>query len=103
MPRTGWQILKVIYFERFKEDVPIDELKKRAESFISSQAGIKCSRKKFIAGTSKRLKTVENLFEDNTLHKAKLITRVKEVFRKELASIKLKSITEVEWTRKIPY
>jgi len=101
MPRTGWQLFRDIYVEKFKIEVSLDELKRRAESFISSQAGLKCSRRKYITESSKRIKTVENLFEDNTLHQAKVITKAREVFRKELASIKLKEVAEVEWTRKV--
>ena len=70
-------------------------------SFISSQTEIKCSRKKYITKLSKRNKTVENLFEDNTLHKAKVITKAREIFQKELAPIKLKEVAGVEWTRKV--
>ena len=101
MPRTGWRSFKKIYIEKFKVDVSIDELKSQAEPLISSQAGRKCSRARFITESSKRFKPIEELLEENTLREAKVRTKVKEILRKELSSLKLKEVTEAERTRKV--
>jgi hypothetical protein len=68
-----------------------------AEPSISSQAGNKCSRDRFISDSSKRQKTVDVLLEENTVHRAKLVNKVKDAFHKEYVSIKP---NEVGWNRK---
>lgn len=98
MPRTGWRVFKEIYIDKFKINVSIAELKKLAEPSISSKAGNECSRDRFIFDSSKRQKTLDDILDENTLHRAKLLNKVQDAFHKEYASIKSKEPNKVKWT-----
>ena len=72
MPRRGWQRAHEIFCGKFFTNTSLDEFKKKAQSTLTTTTGRKCSIREFKREASKRLKTIETLFEEKTLNEAKI-------------------------------
>jgi hypothetical protein len=91
-----------VFSEKFGSLISSFEFKKSAEMVITSESGKKCSRSKFAEESSKRRKSIVDLFEENYLSELKLYTKVRDQLKTELANLKTLNVEEVPRTKKIP-
>jgi len=102
MPRSGWSRAKEYFCEKFTANISMTEFKAQAQKAVVTATGRPCTLKDFSPQEAKRRKTVESMFEENTLYEAKLYNHVKDMF---LAAVKERSKTPVDEpmrTRKVP-
>jgi hypothetical protein len=103
MPWGGWQLCHSIYCKKFSSGMSLDEFKRKANFVITSNGGTLCSRKKFVEESAKRVKTIDEHFEENTLHEAKVYLEVRKKFDILLKDNRSGEIDCAKWTRKFTH
>jgi len=101
MPRRGWDLMHKFYTEKFTIEISLSEFQRQAEIAIVSSNGRKCSRQTFTEESSKRLKSMKDFIEENTLSDLKLYTKVRDQLQKELGAIRTTRVEEVPRTKKV--
>ena len=101
MPRFGWARTHRFFCGKFSADISIDEFVKKAREALVTASGRACSAHRFKSEATKRLKTVEDIFEEKTLREAKISLETGKLFRERLASIKGLEVDQVPRTRKV--
>ncbi|KAI5170113.1 hypothetical protein PAEPH01_1256 [Pancytospora epiphaga] len=98
MPRDGWPLSRSLFYELFKCEIHLDELRMRTDSTITNDAGGKCSRKQFIEESTKRAKRVDTYFEERTLHEAKVYLEIKQKYLVLMQEAGDREIDKPKWT-----
>ena len=101
MPRKGWDLMHKHYTEKFAKEISLCEFRRQAEIAVVSSNGRKCTRHEFTEECSKRVKSMKDFIEENTLSDLKLYTKVRDQLQKELGSIRNSKIEDVQRTRKV--
>lgn len=102
MPRTGWSRAHSVYCGKFNLHKSLIDFKKTASKALITKSGRKYSAREFKHEAVKRVKTLDVIFEENTLNEAKVYNEVKKNYLEciqEEASIE---VDKVERTRKVP-
>ncbi len=89
------------YTEVFGKEISLSEFRRQAEVAIVSNNGRKCSRQEFTEDCSKRVKSMKDFIEENTLSDLKLYTKVRDQLQKELGAIRTTKVEEVPRTKKV--
>ena len=102
MPRTGWSRAHSVYCGKFGVHMPIAEFKKRAGRALTILSGRKCTAREFKKEAVKRVKTIDVILEENTLHEAKVYNEVRRTFLEAIQEVASVEVDKVERTRKVP-
>ncbi|KAI5174136.1 hypothetical protein PAEPH01_2079 [Pancytospora epiphaga] len=99
--RGGWPLSCSLFYELFKCEIRLDELKMRADSAITNYAGGKCEQKQFIEKSTKHAKRLDTYFEERTLHEAKVYLEIKQKYLALMQEARDREINKPKWTQKI--
>ena len=102
MPRTGWSRAHSVFCGKFSTRMTLEEFKKKAQKTLTSQSGRKCSARDFKREFVKRVKTLDVILEENTLHEAKIYNEVRKTFLECIKEVANVEVDQAERTRKIP-
>lgn len=102
MPRQGWSHAHSVYCGKFNVHMSLVDFKKKASQALITTSGKKCTARDFKKETVKRVKTLDVIFEENTLFEAKVYNEVKKTFLECIQEVKNLEIDKVERTRKVP-
>lgn len=102
MPRKGWDLLFQCYCGKFQSDISLEAFRKSAVGLLTTSTGRRCTARKFQEESVKRRKTIEEVFEENTIREAKLYLELRSKFCQKFAENKKRQITEAEHPRKVP-
>jgi hypothetical protein len=72
VPRKRWDVLYDDYTRRFGKSMSMINFKKQAESAIIKNNGVRCNREEFAEESAKRIRTLKDFIEENTLQDLKL-------------------------------
>ena len=102
MPRTGWSQALSVYCSKFGVRTPQQEFKKKATRGLINTSGRKCSSREFKNDSVKRVKTLDEIFEENTLFEAKIYNVTKNSFLEYIRGNEDVEVDKAERTRKFP-
>lgn len=102
MPRSGWSRAHSVYCGMFNVHTSLVDFKKKASNVLTSQSGKRCTNRDFKNEAVKRVKTLEVILEENTLHEAKIYNEVKKTFTESIREVSNLGVDKAERTRKIP-
>lgn len=100
MPRNGWQLCHSIFCDKFKCSMPFAEFEAKANFSITSNAGRRCTRRKFTEDAAKRVKTIDVLFDEITLREARVYQEIRQKYNILMAENLAGEIDKAKWTRK---
>lgn len=102
MPRSGWSLALSVFCGKFKIQMPAERFKKKASNALTSQSGKRCTVREFKKESTKRVKTLDVIFEENTLFEAKVYNEVKKNFLEYKKEVMNLDLDKVDRTRKVP-
>ena len=102
MPWSGWPRAHTVYCGKFNVHTSLLDFKKKATDVLTTQSGKKCSSRDFKKETVKRAKTLDVIWEENTLFEAKVYNEAKKTFLECIREVASVEVDEVERTRKVP-
>ncbi len=80
MAKRGWDLMHKFYTEKFTIEISLSEFQRQAQIAIVSSNGRKCNRQEFTEESSKRVKSMKDFIEENTLSDLKLYMKVRDQF-----------------------
>lgn len=89
MPRMGWNRAHETFCEKFHVSITFRDFKRRAT-------------REFKKDGAKRVKTIGEVFEENTLEEARVYNQLKRIYQDCLEMVKESDVDKVERTRKVP-
>ena len=102
MPRTGWSLALAVFCGRFKVRMTLPEFKKKASHVLTSQSGKRCTAREFKKESTKRVKSLDTVFDEKSLYEAKIFNDVKTVYLKCIQEGANIDVDKAERTRKVP-
>jgi hypothetical protein len=102
MSRSGLSLAHSVYCGKFNVHTSLIDFKKKAAKTLNYQSGWKCSIQDFKKEAVKRVKTLDTILAQNTLHEAKIYNEVRKTFLECIQEVRNVNVDEVERTWKVP-